>query len=162
MQLVGFLLSTLCMATHAIKLGSLKKCLALSVFMPLSAAWADFSTAPWDAGVKYEVVQAAPASSPAVKQGDLVVIRFKGSYKGNVFDDTFKTDQPYFYRAGVGSLVKGLDDAVTHMKVGDRWKLEFGGDLGFGAKGKPSSPGKPRIPPFADLAFEVRPTSTSC
>lgn len=87
--------------------------------------------------------------------GDLVAIRFKGDYKGQVFDDTFKTEEPYFYRAGVGQLVKGLDDAVVQMQVGDRWRLEFGGDLAFGQKGKPSSPGKARIPPNAVVDFEV-------
>ena len=51
--------------------------------------------------------------------------------------------------------MKGLDDAVTHMKIGDRWKLSFGGDLAFGSKGKPSAPGKPRIPPNAVVDYEV-------
>ena len=40
------------------------------------------------------------------------------------------------------------------MKVGDRWKLSFGGSLGF-ENGKPSAPGKPRIPPNADIDYEV-------
>lgn len=111
--------------------------------------------APWDSNVKYEVIQSAPKDSPKAKVGDLVAIRFRGDYKGQVFDDTFKTEEPYFYRAGVGQLVKGLDDAIVQMQVGDRWRLEFGGDLGFGSKGKPSSPGKARIPPNAVIDFEA-------
>jgi peptidylprolyl isomerase len=57
---------------------------------------------------------------------------------------------------GVGSIVKGLDDAVLHMRTGDKVRLEFGGDLAFGDKGRPAAPGKPRIPPNADISYEVR------
>ena len=59
---------------------------------------ADLAPAPWSAGVQYEVIKQAPADALQPKVGDLVAIRFRGSYKGNDFDDTFKTDQPYFYR----------------------------------------------------------------
>ena len=120
-----------------------------------SIALAELVPSPWDPAIKYEVIKQAKEDSFQPKVGDLVAIRFAGSYKGNEFDNTFKTDQPYFYRAGVGLLVKGLDDSVVHMKVGDRYKLSFGGDLAFGQKGKPSSPGKPRIPPNAEVTFEV-------
>jgi hypothetical protein len=33
--------------------------------------------------------------------------------------------------------------------------LKFGGEYAFGSKGKPSAPGKPRIPPNADVEYEV-------
>mmetsp|Transcript_24359 Transcript_24359/g.24620 ORF Transcript_24359/g.24620 Transcript_24359/m.24620 type:complete len:208 (+) Transcript_24359:71-694(+) len=122
---------------------------------PMPAAYADetVTTAPWDSGIKYSIIKSGTGDKPKV--GDIVAIRFKGSYKGNVFDDTFATFEPYLYRCGVGSIVKGLDDSVLQMKVGDRWKLTFGGDLAFGKKGKPSAPGKPRIPPNAEIDYEV-------
>lgn len=41
------------------------------------------------------------------------------------------------------------------MHVGDRFRLQFGGDLAFGAQGRPSAPGKPRIPPNAVIDYEV-------
>jgi FKBP-type peptidyl-prolyl cis-trans isomerase len=103
----------------------------------------------------YEVLEKGKDGASAAKVGDLVAIRFKGNYKTLVFDDTFKTEEPYFYRAGVGLIAKGVDDAVVHMKVGDKLHLEFGGDLGFGLKGRPQSPGVPRIPPNAPLSFDV-------
>ena len=72
-----------------------------------------------------------------------------------MFDDTFSTAEPYYYRAGVGSILKGIDDTVLQMKVGDRWFVSFGGtDLSF-PNGVKSSPGKPRIPPGAELDYEI-------
>lgn len=59
-------------------------------------------------------------------------------------------------RAGVGSILKGVDEAVLHMHTGEKLHLVFGGELAFGTKGRPSSPGKPRIPPNAIVDYEVQ------
>jgi len=39
------------------------------------------------------------------------------------------------------------------MRTGDVWELSIPGKLAFGEKGRSSSPGKPRIPPNADITF---------
>ena len=41
------------------------------------------------------------------------------------------------------------------MRTGDRWTLTIPGELAFGAKGRPASAGKPRIPANAEIVFEV-------
>lgn len=41
-----------------------------------------------------------------VKVGDLVAIRFSGSYNGATFDDIFGTPEPYFYRCGSDVVLK--------------------------------------------------------
>ena len=118
------------------------------------AAHAEFKPSPWSSGVQYEVVTSNPTGDMA-KVGELAAIRFKGSYQGNEFDNTFATSEPYYYRAGVGGILKGLDETIMNMHVGEVYKVKFGGDLAFGEKGKPSAPGKPRIPPNAEVEYEV-------
>jgi len=105
-------------------------------------------------GIKVKVLETGTGAKPEV--GELAAVRFKGSYKGIVFDDIFSTAQPYFMRVGGGVLMPGVEEAVKMMKVGDRWALEIPGDLGFGIKGRSASPGKPRIPPNAVLDFEIQ------
>jgi len=122
--------------------------------MSTSAALAA-EPASWNKDIMVETIKKPASSAAAPKAGDMVEIRFKGSYKGNVFDDTFKTDAPYYYRAGVGNILPGLDETVVNMKVGERLAVSFGGPLGFGEKGRPSAPGKPRIPPNAVIDYEV-------
>lgn len=41
------------------------------------------------------------------------------------------------------------------MQTGDKWQLTIPGKLGFGEKGRPASPGKPRIPSNAELDFTL-------
>lgn len=55
-------------------------------------------------GLTYTVVKKGDGPQPNV--GDLIAIRFRGSYNGVVFDDIFKTSEPYFYRLGSGSILK--------------------------------------------------------
>lgn len=121
-----------------------------------SAVFADeLKPAPWNDQIQYEVLKAAPSGAAQPKAGEMVVVRFKGSFKGTVFDDTFKTNDPYFYRAGVGTVLPGVDQTVINMKVGDKYHIQFGGDLGFGDQGRASAPGRPRIPPRATLDYEI-------
>lgn len=68
-----------------------------SLCIATNPAFADVVKAPWSADTQLEIVK-GNQDAPMPKAGDLVAIRFKGSYKGNPFDDTFSTDQPYLYR----------------------------------------------------------------
>lgn len=88
----------------------------ISTVVNVMPANADFSIAPWSDKIQYEVVKSNP-NGEKPKVGEMVAVRFKGSYKGTTFDDTFSTEQPYYYRAGVGLIVKGLDDTIVNMHV---------------------------------------------
>lgn len=105
------------------------------------------------AGVPYKVLKAG--SGAQAKSGDLVAIRFRGSFDGKVFDDIFNTEEPYYVRVGSESLVKGIQDALPQMKVGDLWQLTLKSEFAFGPKGRPPSPGKPRIPGDAVVTYDV-------
>ncbi|CAM9776216.1 unnamed protein product [Scytosiphon promiscuus] len=94
-------------------------------------------------------------TGPVVEQGDLIGVRFKGNYGNYEFDNIFTTAEPYYMRAGVGTLVKGVEEAILLMKVGDKWQLTCSSELAFGNKGRPPSPGRPRIPPGAEVEYTV-------
>lgn len=94
-------------------------------------------------------------TGPVVEQGDLIGVRFKGNYGDYEFDNIFSTAEPYYMRAGVGTLVKGVEEALLLMSVGDKWQLTCPANLAFGNKGRPPSPGRPRIPPGAEVNYVV-------
>jgi peptidylprolyl isomerase len=118
-----------------------------------SPAFAEEVTLP--SGVKYEVVKSGTGPKPSV--GELAGIRFKAVVKetGNKIDDIFDTPEPYYTRVGSGGLIKGVEEVLPSMRVGDRWTLTVPGNLAFGSKGRPASAGKPRIPSDATIIFEV-------
>lgn len=67
----------------------------------MHAAAADGVTA---SGLGYTMVK--KGTGPPAQVGDLVGIRFKGSYNGVVFDNLFDATTPYFYRVGSENILK--------------------------------------------------------
>lgn len=65
---------------------------------------AEISTAEENSKLQYNVVKKGKGPAPEV--GDLVGIRFKGTYNGVVFDNLFEETKPYFYRVGSGAILK--------------------------------------------------------
>lgn len=63
-------------------------------------------------GLKYKISK--KGTGPKIAVGDLVAIRFKGTYNDVPFDDLFETSQPYFYRAG-SELVMKVCRAVPYL-----------------------------------------------
>lgn len=53
-----------------------------------------------------KVKKLVKGTGPVVEQGDLIGVRFKGNYGNYEFDNIFSTAEPYYMRAGVGTLVK--------------------------------------------------------
>ena len=138
------------------KASLLAPAVALGLGLGATPVFAEKAPAAWNSNIKIETLKkGAGGDENKPKVGDLVEIRFKGSYKGTEFDNTYKTELPYVYRMGVGSILTGLDETVGNMHVGEQVAVTFGGDLAFGAKGRPSAPGKPRIPPNAEIDYEV-------
>ena len=86
---------------------------------PAAPAFAADATLP--NGVTYTVLKSGNGPKPEI--GELVAIRF-AAYNGEVkIDDIFDTPEPYYTRLGSGGLLKGVEETLPLMRVGDRWKL---------------------------------------
>jgi len=85
-----------------------------------------------------------------VKEGDTIVIHYKGTFEdGTQFDSSHDRKQPFETQIGVGYVIKGWDMGVLGMKKNGKRKLTIPYDLGYGKYGSGSIPG------FATLIFEL-------
>ncbi|MGQ0627941.1 MAG: FKBP-type peptidyl-prolyl cis-trans isomerase [Phycisphaerales bacterium] len=84
-----------------------------------------------------------------IKVTDHIVANYRGILKdtGAEFDAS-KPGMPFV--AQVNKLIKGWQEGVVGMKVGGKRRLTIPHTLAYGDKGAP-----PRIPPKADLVFEL-------
>mmetsp|Transcript_326 Transcript_326/g.471 ORF Transcript_326/g.471 Transcript_326/m.471 type:complete len:199 (-) Transcript_326:126-722(-) len=115
-------------------------------------AFAD-ETVALPSGVSYTITKSGDGPIPDV--GELCAIRFKAFVGDTKIDDIFETAEPYYTRVGSGGMLKGVEEVIPKMRVGDRWVLTIPGKLAFGPKGRPASAGKPRIPGDATVIFDV-------
>ena len=84
---------------NALKKIVIKSAAALSSLgLMVNTAAAEMTVTPFDDKIRYEVVEVGTGDQPKV--GEIVSIRFKASYKGKDFDNTFESPQPYMFRAG--------------------------------------------------------------
>jgi FKBP-type peptidyl-prolyl cis-trans isomerase len=85
------------------------------------------------------------------KAGDTVHVHYTGMLtNGSKFDSSVDRGTPFSFPLGAGMVIKGWDQGVAGMKVGEKAKLTIPAGLGYGASGYP-----PVIPPNATLVFEV-------
>jgi FKBP-type peptidyl-prolyl cis-trans isomerase len=85
------------------------------------------------------------------KPGDMVTVHYTGTLEnGTKFESSRDTGEPIRFPLGTGKVIKGWDEGVSGMKVGERRKLTIPAHLGYGPNGK-----EPLIPSNATLIFDV-------
>lgn len=93
----------------------------------------------------FDIESDTPGTGAAAKPGDIVEIKYKGSYlTGNVFDDSTKRPQPIRFKLGdkeavipgINAAMGGIPDSgVQPMKVGGKRTVVLPPTLMFGAGG---------------------------
>ncbi|XP_018568292.1 peptidyl-prolyl cis-trans isomerase FKBP1A [Anoplophora glabripennis] len=85
------------------------------------------------------------------KTGQTVVVHYTGTLEnGQKFDSSRDRGAPFKFHIGRGEVIKGWDEGVAQLSVGQRAKLTCSPDYAYGSRGHPGI-----IPPNATLIFDV-------
>ncbi|EPZ33455.1 FK506-binding protein 1 [Rozella allomycis CSF55] len=69
---------------------------------------------------------------------------------GQKFDSSRDRNKPFKTTIGVGQVIRGWDEGVPQMSLGECAKLKISYDYGYGERGYPGV-----IPPKSNLIFDV-------
>jgi FKBP-type peptidyl-prolyl cis-trans isomerase len=98
-----------------------------------------------------QIEKLADGRGAAPKTGDRVTVHYTGWLTdGQKFDSSRDRGQPFVFTIGRGQVIRGWDEGVATMRVGDKGRLTIPPELGYGARGAGGV-----IPPNATLIFEV-------
>lgn len=101
-------------------------------------------------GVNVEVLRPGDGAT-FPKKGQTVIVHYVGTLtNGQKFDSSRDRGQPFKFKIGSGEVIRGWDEGVAQMSVGEVAKLTCTPDYAYGAKGYPGV-----IPPNSTLIFEV-------
>jgi peptidylprolyl isomerase len=100
-------------------------------------------------GLQYIVIEEGTGDKPT--KGQKVKVHYTGKLEdGTVFDSSVKRGVPIEFTLGVGQVIKGWDEGIADMKVGEKRQLIIPPDLGYGPNGYP-----PVIPANSTLIFDT-------
>lgn len=97
-------------------------------------------------------------SGAVAKDGHTVVVHYTGwlydaeaeNYRGDKFDSSVDRDQHFEFPLGAGRVIKGWDQGVAGMQIGETRELTIAPEMGYGERGAGAV-----IPPGATLVFVV-------
>ncbi len=100
-------------------------------------------------GLKYIIIEEGTGDKPT--KGQKVKVHYTGKLEdGSVFDSSVERGTPIEFTLGVGQVIKGWDEGISDMKVGEKRQLIIPPDLGYGPNGYP-----PVIPANSTLIFDT-------
>ena len=83
--------------------------------------------------------------------GNKVKVHYKGMLlDGTVFDSSYKRNQPIEFTLGIGQVIKGWDEGISLLGLGDKATCIIPSELAYGQSGAGGV-----IPPNATLVFDV-------
>lgn len=102
-----------------------------------------------DSGLQYIVIEEGSGATPTA--GQTVRVHYTGwLLDGTKFDSSFDRGEPFPFPLGQGRVIRGWDEGVATMRVGEKRRLIIPPELGYGQRGFPGA-----IPPNATLVFDV-------
>lgn len=138
--------------------------IALAACIALGAACSGKSAAPPNAAASpgpvtsLQKVTLKAGAGAVIGGGQIAVVQYTGwlyeaaaaDHKGKQFDSSLTRREPFKFPLGTGSVIKGWDQGVIGMQVGESRRLVIPPELGYGDAGAGGV-----IPPGATLVFDV-------
>jgi FKBP-type peptidyl-prolyl cis-trans isomerase len=101
-------------------------------------------------GLTYIITERGDGEQAAA--GKTVTVHYTGMLTSGVkFDSSLDRSEPISFPLGAGKVIKGWDEGIAKLRVGDKAMLIIPPQLGYGVKGTPGG----EIPPNATLIFIV-------
>lgn len=127
-----------------------RRAVAARAKRPALAATTTPATMTTPSGLTYIVTRRGQGRQPVA--GETVLVHYTGALSNGVkFDSSRDRGDPFAFKLGEGRVIKGWDEAVARLRVGDEAVLVIPPALGYGER----NVGDGLIPPRSTLIFFI-------
>lgn len=82
---------------------------------------------------KFNVETTVQGNGTKPPKGSTVTVHYTGKLlNGKVFDSSVSRGKPFVFRLGVGQVIKGWDEGVAQMSIGQQAKITCPPDYAYG------------------------------
>lgn len=108
-----------------------------------------------NSGIEFEIINPAAQDAQKPDNGAFVTVHYTGwlnedGNPGKKFDSSIDRGMPFQFNVGAGQVIRGWDEMVADMKVGEKRRVYLPHQMAYGAYGAGNV-----IPPFANLIFDI-------
>merc|ERR1711910_41365 len=104
-----------------------------------------------ESGLKVELISKPDSCDRVARNGDMLTMHYTGTLEdGSKFDSSVGRNEPFKFQIGVGQVIKGWEEGVLGMCIGEKRKLIVPPELGYGDQGAGDI-----IPGGATLYFDI-------
>lgn len=119
----------------------------ISFWVYVMSVSAQQDTITTETGLQYYMIEEGEGEK--VQEGKEVALHGIGTFEnGEVFWETRESNSPFYFVSGTNSVIKGVEEGVSKMRVGDRWIFILPPELAYGNKQRGP------IPPNSVLIFD--------
>jgi peptidylprolyl isomerase len=102
-----------------------------------------------NSGIEYHIMQNGQGSTPVAQQQ--VRVHYTGFLEdGTLFDSSHLRSEPFEFAVGTGQVIRGWDEIILQMRVGEKRTIFIPADLAYGKNGIAGT-----IPANAKLRFDI-------
>merc|ERR1712176_1498223 len=104
-----------------------------------------------DSGLKVEYISKPDSCDRVAMNGQMLTMHYTGTLEdGTKFDSSVDRNEPFKFQIGVGQVIRGWEEGVLGMCIGEKRKLIVPPELGYGDQGAGQV-----IPGGATLYFDI-------
>ncbi|MCF7900327.1 FKBP-type peptidyl-prolyl cis-trans isomerase [Candidatus Babeliales bacterium] len=115
----------------------------------------DTSMKSTESGILYEILTESPEGAVKPQPGQTVTVHYTGwinenGQPGQKFDSSVDRGDKFQFMVGIGQVIRGWDESVLDMKVGEKRRVIIPSELAYGSRGAGTV-----IAPHSDLMFDI-------
>jgi FK506-binding protein 14 len=104
-----------------------------------------------ESGLKIEFIEVPETCEKKAANGQMLTMHYTGTLEdGTKFDSSVDRNEPFKFQIGVGQVIKGWEEGVVGMCIGEKRRLIVPPELGYGDQGAGEV-----IPGGATLYFDI-------